>query len=121
MRKVLIVVAALLVAPELVAQTTTHKVLWDYLNTTPATVGTYQQVLTINGIAAPGTPVCVAAGADTACELTVAGPAPTGAATYVITATLNGISRSASRTISPTTGPTQPGAPRIQVTVVVTS
>lgn len=124
MRKMFVfaIAALLLGASQAVGQATSYKVLWDYQATTPAVVATYTQVLTINGIPVAGTPTCAASGANTTCEVTINSPLPAVSTVYAITATLNGISASVSRTVNPSAGgPAQPGIPRIQVTVVVTS
>jgi hypothetical protein len=112
-----LILAILAFAAPAVGQTTST-LLWDYPGVAPAVVATYQQAVTVDGVAVTGTPSCTGSATLTICSLTV--PGGTGSKTYAVTATLNGVQRTTMRAIDPGVGPVQPGNPRITVTVTVT-
>ena len=112
--------ACLAVLPSLALAQGTTTIAWDYLKTPPATVATYAQSLSIDGVAAAGAPTCAASGVNTTCRQTVPALAA-GVRTIRVEATANGVTAGTTATINPASGPQPPSGLRIEVNVVVTT
>lgn len=114
MKKIWIAFAMMFVAAPALAQTTTLN--YEYLNTTPATVATYTQATTIDGVRVTAAASCAARGADTVCTQPLPTMAP-GTHTITVTATLGAMSASGSLTADPSQRPSTPT--KLTITVVV--
>lgn len=105
------------------AQSTTQATLnYFYRGAAPAEVAQYTQAISVDGVAVPGTPACVAVGPDTRCSLALPTWNPTAKTVTSIVATRNGISAELRVVGDPNgsqQGPKPPSGASVTVTITV--
>lgn len=124
MKRLLVILFALLIASSANAQTTTTTLRWDFIGSTPAQVMTYNQAVRVDNVPLTTAPTCVTSGANTVCELNV-GTLANGSHNFLVTTLVDGVERAASLTKTfplttlPGTGNPQPQNPRFTITIII--
>jgi hypothetical protein len=119
MKKILFLVACLVLPTVLAAQTPTATLRWDYAAPL-ADVTTYTQSVSIDGTVLATAPTCTAVNATSSTCSVAAPQLATGTHTVVVAATKNGITAETRITgIGATGGPAQPSNQRLVITVTV--
>lgn len=109
--------ACLLLPASLVAQTPEAHLTWDF-SAPVATVNTYAQQATVDGVVLSGAITCVGTSATSAtCRIVV--PRQGGPRDYAVTSTVNNVTTTTRATIDQSAGPALPSGLRINVSVTV--